>query len=246
MPFGLLLPATWQMLIDSVLGPDLEPHVFVYLDDVVIVTQTFGWHLAVLEEVFRILRTANLTVSREKCRFCRPEMKYLGYVVTGTDVDPAKVTAMLQLPVRESVKDVRRVVGMFSWYRRFIPEFASLVSPIICLLKTGKKFDWTAAFDHCRAVDRFGPNQDGERQGPLGAGNAKEGRGEPAKISQLESSYGKLYKYVQAVVQGLGDPTDEWKLVVPKESRKEVLAEAHDLPTAGHMGTFKTYNRIME
>lgn len=150
MPFGLHnAPATWQRLIDRVLGPDLEPHVFVYLDDVVIVTQTFEEHLRMLDEVFRRLREANLTVSIDKCQFCRPEMKYLGYVVdrNGLHVDPDKVRAMLELPVPKTVKEVRRIQGTFSWYRKFIPDFATTISPITALLKRSKKFCWTPECD---------------------------------------------------------------------------------------------------
>lgn len=65
MPFGLHnSPATWQRLMDKVLGPELEPHVFVYLDDVVVVTQTFEKHLEILKEVLKRLRAANLTIAR--------------------------------------------------------------------------------------------------------------------------------------------------------------------------------------
>lgn len=150
MPFGLHnSPATWQRLIDRVLGADLEPHVFVYLDDVVVVTQTFEEHLAVLEEVLRRLREAKLTVSWEKCQFCRPEMKYLGYVVdrNGLHVDSDKVEAMLRLPIPTTVREVRRVVGTFSWYRRFIPDFATVISPLTALLRKSKKFSWTQECD---------------------------------------------------------------------------------------------------
>lgn len=145
MPFGLHnAPATWQRLIDNVLGHDLEPNVFVYLDDVVIVSLTFEHHLAILDEVFRRLRDANITVSLEKCQFCRPEMKYLGYVVdcNGLHVDPDKVRAMLELPTPTSVSEVRRLVGTFSWYRRFIPEFSSLIAPITKLLRKNSSFKW--------------------------------------------------------------------------------------------------------
>lgn len=146
MPFGLHnSPSTWQRLIDRVLGADLEPFVFVYLDDVVIVTPTFEKHLEVLEEVFRRLREAHLTVSLEKCQFCRPSMKYLGYVVDrfGLHVDPDKVKAMLDIPSPKSVTEVRRVVGVFSWYRRFIPEFSSIVAPITGLLRKSQRFVWS-------------------------------------------------------------------------------------------------------
>lgn len=152
MPMGLHnSAATWQRLMDSVLGPDLEPSVFVYLDDVVIVTQTFEKHLSVLEEVFRRLREANLTISFEKCQFCRPQMRYLGYVVDkyGLHVDPDKVRAMLDIPSPKNVCDVRRIVGTFSWYRRFVQDFASIVAPITALMKKSVKFVWT---DDCEAA----------------------------------------------------------------------------------------------
>lgn len=149
MPFGLTnSPATWQRLIDSVLGADLEPNVFVYLDDIVVVTQTFDRHLEVLEEVFRRLKEANLTVSWDKCQFCRDEMRYLGYVIDrrGLRVDPDKVKAMLDLPAPTDVRGVRRILGTFSWYRRFIADFSNIVAPISGLLRKNKKFVWT---DEC-------------------------------------------------------------------------------------------------
>lgn len=64
MPFGLCSsPATWQRLMNIVLGNDLEPYVFCYLDDIVIVTQDFEKHLEILAEVLKRLRKANLAVS---------------------------------------------------------------------------------------------------------------------------------------------------------------------------------------
>lgn len=60
MPFGLCgAPATWQRFVDTVLGFDLEPHVFVYLDDIIVVTSSFEKHLEVLSEIFRRTRAAN-------------------------------------------------------------------------------------------------------------------------------------------------------------------------------------------
>jgi len=150
LPFGLHnAPATWQRLIDSVLGPDLEPYVYIYLDDIVVITPDFEKHLEILEEVFRRLREANLTVGRAKCQFCKPSLKYLGYVVDrqGLHVDPDKVKAMLDVPVPKSVTEVRRIIGTFSWYRRFIKDFSSVIAPITGLLRKDRKFEWTPACD---------------------------------------------------------------------------------------------------
>lgn len=146
MPFGLHnAPATWQRLIDRVLGLDLEPYVFVYLDDIIIVTQTFDKHLEVMKEVFERLTKAGLTVGRDKCKFCRPELKYLGYVVnsSGLHVDPEKVSAILNIRPPKNVSEVRRILGITSWYRRFIPNFATIVAPITNLLRKHVKFVWS-------------------------------------------------------------------------------------------------------
>lgn len=98
MPYGLHnAPATWQRFIDSVIGPELEPHVFVYLDDIIIVTNNFNKHLEILQIVLDRLTKAGLRLNRDKCNFCRPELKYLGYVVDkhGLHVDPERLKRWL-------------------------------------------------------------------------------------------------------------------------------------------------------
>lgn len=145
MPFGLTnAPAVWQRLIDRVVGVDLEKHVFVYLDDVIICTPTFDEHVTVLKEVMKRIFSAGLTLNREKCQFCKPELKYLGYVInaSGLLVDPEKVEAILKIPTPKSVSEVRRIVGMASWYRRFVPNFSTVISPLTSLTRKNVKFHW--------------------------------------------------------------------------------------------------------
>lgn len=146
LPFGLTnSPATWQRFADNIFGPELEPHVFIYLDDIIIVTKTFEEHLKILKEIFKRIRDAGLMLNKEKCKFCANELKYLGFVVNkeGLQVDPDKVKAIVDIPNPKSVKDVRRMVGMASWYRRFIPNFATMVAPLTGLLKKNAKFSWS-------------------------------------------------------------------------------------------------------
>lgn len=150
LPMGLAnSPATFQRLIDRVLGADLEPYVFCYLDDIIIVTQTFDKHLEILTEVFKRLKTAGLTVAKEKCFFCRSELKYLGYIVdrNGLRVDPDKISAILNIPVPTCVSEVRRIIGLASWYRRFVPNFSALTAPLCNLLRKNKKFIWDDSCD---------------------------------------------------------------------------------------------------
>lgn len=145
MPFGLhSAPATFQRALDSVIGPDLEPHAFAYLDDIIVIGKTLEDHLANLREVFRRLQAAKLKINPEKCEFFKRETKYLGHVVSGDGIktDPDKVSAIAKMQPPKSVKEVRSFLGMASWYRRFVPDFASMSQPLTFLLKKGRHWKW--------------------------------------------------------------------------------------------------------
>lgn len=104
MPMGLKKsPATFQRLIDrfrSGLGNSVS--VFVYLDDILLVSETLDQHLSDLNKTFLRLEQFKLEVRRDKCAFTRTEVKYHGHVLTcnGINVNPDKVSAIRDMPVR--------------------------------------------------------------------------------------------------------------------------------------------------
>lgn len=156
MPFGLSNAAqTQQRLMETVLGYQLEPYCFVYLDDVIIATPTFEKHVEVLEEVFSRLKTANLTINLNKCEFCRPSLKYLGFLIDrqGLRTDPEKIAAMINFQRPTTVTELKRFVGIVGWYRRFIPSYSSLTSPLTSLIK-GKRKSQKISWDD-KAEDAF-------------------------------------------------------------------------------------------
>lgn len=148
MAFGLCHSgATLCRLVDRVIGCDLEPYVFVYLDDIIIATDDFETHFDILSKLSQRITAAGLTISVSKSRFCMRSLKYLGYIVdeNGIKPDPEKVSAIEEYPVPKTVKDVRRLIGLTGWYRRFIPDFASISAPITALIqKNCAKIVWTA------------------------------------------------------------------------------------------------------
>jgi transposase InsO family protein len=146
MPFGLAnSPIAMARLMDKVLGFDLEPRVFIYLDDIIVCSNSFEEHVQLLNEVARRLTVAGLTINVEKSKFCRKEVRYLGYILNaeGLRPDPEKIAAIVNYPAPKKVRDVRRLLGMASFYRRFISNFSEITTPISDLLKKGRKFSWT-------------------------------------------------------------------------------------------------------
>jgi len=70
MPFGLhSASATFQRVLDRVIGPEMSPHAFAYQDDIIVIGRSLEEHKANLKEVFRRLKEANLRLNPEKCQF---------------------------------------------------------------------------------------------------------------------------------------------------------------------------------
>lgn len=145
MPFGLTgSPATFQRLADMVFGPELFPHVVVYLDDLLICTPDFSTHCKMVEEVFSRLSKAGLRVNKEKCEFGCSEVRYLGFLVNGEGMcaDPERVASVVNFPVPHNQKTLRRFLGMAGWYRRYIKDFSTIISPLSQLLKKKTRWRW--------------------------------------------------------------------------------------------------------
>lgn len=141
MPFGLVnCSATMQRLMDTLFG-DLDGMVFVYQDDLIIVNEDFNEHVHTLEIVADKLLKAGLSINFAKSGFCLKSMRYMGYVVDdlGLRPDPEKISCVLKIPLPTNATELRRFLGMASWYRRFINNFAEIAAPLHELLKGSKK-----------------------------------------------------------------------------------------------------------
>lgn len=145
MPFGLCnAPQTMCRLMDLVIPYYMKSHVFVYLDDLLIVSENFEEHLKHLQEVAVQFRKAGLTINIKKSCFAIKQVKYLGYIVGEgcLRVDQDKVKAISEIPTPTSIRQLRQFLGMVGWYRRFIEDFSTLTFPLTELLSKKKSFKW--------------------------------------------------------------------------------------------------------
>lgn len=146
MPFGMCnAPATFQRLMEVVLAGLLWKNCFVYIDDVLVCSNTFEEHLVHLTEVLSRLREAGLRLKAKKCMFLREEVCYLGHVVSSQGIKPdtAKTEKIREYPAPKDVNEVRQFLGLASYYRRFVAEFAKIASPLHFLLKKDVEFQWS-------------------------------------------------------------------------------------------------------
>ena len=133
MPFGATnAPATFQRLMHDCLGELNMNWCIVYLDDIIIFSDTKEEHLKRLEAVFQKLCAAGLKLKPSKCFFFREEIEYLGHVVSGKGIstNPKKIEAVSKWPTPKTVYDVRSFLGFVGYYRRFIKNFSRITKPI--------------------------------------------------------------------------------------------------------------------
>ena len=151
MPFGLAnAPSHYQRIMSQVLGKFIGKFLFVFLDDIVIYSKSAEEHLSHLATVFKTLAKANLTLKESKCHFFQTHVDLLGYVVgqEGYSAQPAKTAAIHQQPLPEDQTDLRRFLGMASYYRQLVPGFAQMAAPLTELLKKDAEWQWGEAQDN--------------------------------------------------------------------------------------------------
>ena len=144
-PFGVTgAPALFQRVMELAMSGLQWSTVLIYLDDLVIWGKDFPEHLSKLRSVLDRIKAANLKPKPQKCHLCKPEVEFLGHVVSKNGVCPnvMNVTKVQQRPVPRTVKEVRQFLGLASYYRSFIPQFARVANPLTNLTRKETCFKW--------------------------------------------------------------------------------------------------------
>jgi hypothetical protein len=148
MPFGLTnAPATFQHLMNDIFRDLLDHVVIIYLDDILIFSDTYENHVKHVTEVLNRLRKNHLYASAKKCDFHTDEIEFLGYILSGTGIrmNPKKLESLTSWKTPDSVKEVQIFLGFANFYRNFIANFSSLATPLTNLLKKDATFTWSTS-----------------------------------------------------------------------------------------------------
>ncbi|GJQ67528.1 hypothetical protein Trydic_g8340 [Trypoxylus dichotomus] len=108
-----------------------------YLDDLLIPATTIEKGLSHIKEALEIIREAGLTLNPQRCHFLLDEIQYLGFNVSGKGIKPssAKIICIESFPRPSSVHNIRQFLGLTSYFRRFVQDYASKVKPLTTLLR---------------------------------------------------------------------------------------------------------------
>src|SRR6202048_23618 len=142
MPMGLTnAPATFQAYINKALSGLVDSICVVYLDDILIYSNSREDHVRHVREILERLRRFGLYANAEKCSFFKSEVDFLGFIVgrEGIRMDPNRVETIANWPRPESIHDVQVFLGFVNFYRRFIEGYSHIARPLTDLLKGSSK-----------------------------------------------------------------------------------------------------------
>ena len=138
MPFGLVIAGAVFTQMMRILFSNVE-NVVCYIDDILLHTKTWQEHINLLEKVFHILETANLSAKPSKCFVGHLNVEFLGHGIGDGKLttNPALLKKIQDKERPKTKKEVRAFLGLTGYYRRFIPNYAEIAVPLSDLTRKG-------------------------------------------------------------------------------------------------------------
>lgn len=148
MPQGLSAASeTFSNLSDQILAPLSELNISNFIDDYAMGSKDVDEMLDKLKQLFERFRTFGITINPEKCAFFLPEIRFLGHHLNAQGIRPIEdnIVKIKDFPTPNTVKKIRRFVGLVSYYRKFIKNFSQISASLTDLTKKNQRFKWTTA-----------------------------------------------------------------------------------------------------
>lgn len=149
LPFGVAsAPAVFQKTMDEILQG--IPHAICYIDDILITGTTEEEHLATLEQVLQRLVEHRVKAKKSKCFFLTPSVEYLGHEIDseGKHTLSDKLDAIVNAPIPTNLQELRSFLGLLNYYRKFLPNIATILQPLNALLQVNRRWEWSSDCDH--------------------------------------------------------------------------------------------------
>lgn len=152
-------PGIFQRLMTSLLAE--VPGVAVLIDDIIVSGRTMEEMQERLDTVLSRIKRAGLRLNKNKCRFAKRQVEFLGFVIDAEGIHPApsKVASIVNTPEPKNVRELQAFLGLYNFYERFVPHKATILEPLHRLLETSRTWQWTdieqKAFDKAKRLITF-------------------------------------------------------------------------------------------
>jgi hypothetical protein len=138
MPFGLSnAPATFQSMVNAIFSDMIDDFIVVYLDDILIFSETMEEHVQHLDKVLNRLQDKKLHCRVTKCEFLKQELEYLGYYIKNNRVTvlPSRIQAIHDFEPPTSWTELRSLIGLANTLSRFVAHPAQVLAPLTELFR---------------------------------------------------------------------------------------------------------------
>jgi len=158
-PFGMRSSGgTFVRSLQQILKP-VQKFTASYVDDMSVYSMAWKEHMKHLEKFLHEIKMSGFTLNLKKCTFALPEVKFVGHIIGSGQrrADSTKIKTMLDMITPTDKKQVRQILGFFSYFRDYIPNFSHIAEPLSNLTRKGKpdKVLWgqteQTAFDQMKA-----------------------------------------------------------------------------------------------
>ena len=147
MPFGLSdAGSTFQRMANNIFQDLIfQGVVLVYLDDILIHTDSWPKHIQILREVLLRVQKYNLQLQFKKCKWGATTLRFLRFMISekGIQLDPAKTRVVAEYPKPSNIKSLQSFLGLVNFSLRFVPHLATITNPLRKLLKKDQPYQWT-------------------------------------------------------------------------------------------------------
>ena len=147
MPFGIQSgPSHFQHVMNETLAPWLWIFIIVYINDIVVYSETFEDHLSHIDKVLHAIKLSGITLAPSKCHFGYQSLTLLGQKVSRLGMSTLRewVDMILAIKPPTNIKELQSVLGLFNYYKHYIPDSAQLAKPLYDQLWKDEPWNWTS------------------------------------------------------------------------------------------------------
>lgn len=136
--------------MERCLREKVKENLSVYVDDIVLGSQTFGQHIIHLKELFTDIRKAGIKLNLDKTKLAKTELEFVGQIISSGGVKPIedRIRKIQEIDRPKTLKQLRSFIGFVSYYRKFVWNFSKLLYPLNDLLKKNEKWKWNSIHQH--------------------------------------------------------------------------------------------------